>query len=159
MAIDPGPERSAWLLLEGSGVRGFGITPNLALVAKLRARSPSGRLWEAGDADVLVIENIEPRYGLSTGWETLDTARWVGRFEEAAQSLTVELLKRSSILRHLGIASRGNADQGVRMALIDRYGGKAVAIGTVKAKGPLHGIATHCWSALAVAVSYAEGLR
>jgi hypothetical protein len=47
-------------------------------------------------------------------------------------------------------------DANVRQALIDRYGGKAEAIGTVKKQGPLYRVKSHAWQALAVAVTASE---
>lgn len=173
LAIDPGPTRSAWLVLRdgapalvggtvtGEPIHVHGIAAVDDLLASLRVGGlPNGLLCRP---DVVVIEQIEPRYGLSPGWETLDTARIVGRFEEAAHPVPAVRLRRSDILRHLGVVTRGpgktSADAGVRAALLDRFGGKDAAIGRKAAPGPLYGIAKDVWSALAVAVTYADGAR
>lgn len=164
LAIDPGSEKSAWLVLrEGRPVQGhFGILPNEELLGWLRDGAWTGADGLIRVPRVVVIETIEPRYGLQMGWSTLDTARWVGRFQEAAHPLPVALLQRSAILRHLGVVTsprkgekRVSADSGVRQALTDRYGGPA-AIGLKASQGPLYGISKDVWSALAVAVTYAE---
>jgi hypothetical protein len=42
---------------------------------------------------------------------------------------------------------------------MDRYGGKAKAIGTKAAKGPLFGLKQDMWSALAVALTAEEQIR
>lgn len=162
LSIDPGPTESAWLVLRGTRPAAFGLQPNDELLAYLRQPA-----WT--DVDGLVIENIEPRYGLQMGWETLDTARWIGRFQEAMAPRDVELLRRSEILRHLGVVTapkkgevRVTADAGIRAALIDRYGGpggKAAAVGTKAAPGPLYGLKADIWAALAVAVTYADQLE
>src|SRR5689334_23260251 len=134
LAIDPGSERSAWILTSGgrpqSSVPGwvpFGILPNDELLAQLRI---TGRSWFGYPAEVV----IQQSYGLGTGWETLETARWVGRYQEAADPVPVGLLNRSTILRHLGVVTRGpertSADAGVTAALIDRFGGtREAAVG------------------------------
>jgi hypothetical protein len=163
LAIDPGSEQSAWLFFDTATGRpgAFGIEPNDELLRMLRQWTSYGRIQ---DDDVVVIETIEPRYGLQMGWSTLDTARWIGRLQEAAQPSPVVLLRRSEILRHLGVVTsprkgekRVSADSGVRQALTDRYGGPA-AIGRKAAPGPLYGVSRDAWSALALAVVYADQL-
>jgi hypothetical protein len=170
LAIDPGTEQSAWLVYHnGRPVpHRFGIWPNDDLLGHLRNGFDMGTIEGSfARPDVVVIETIEPRYGLQMGWSTLDTARWVGRFEEAGSRWApVVLLKRSEILRRLGIVTsprkgekRVSADSGVRQALTDRFGGKDAAIGLKASAGPLYGISKDVWSALAIAVSYADGAR
>lgn len=161
LAIDPGSERSAWLFLEDDHPRPFGIYPNDELLDCLRRPADSFGAFKSG-LDLVVIESIEPRYGLQMGWSTLDTARWIGRFQEAAHPLPVVLLQRSAILRHLGVVTsprkgekRVSADSGVRQALTDRFGGPA-AIGLKASPGPLYGISKDVWSALAIAITYAD---
>lgn len=151
LAIDPGSADSAWVLYDEGRVLAHGKEPN----DQVRVRCGQAFQLNVG---VVAIEQIEPRYGLQAGWEVLDTARWVGRFEEAS-SVAVRRLKRSDILRALGVVtggkreSRVSADAGVRAALIDRFGGgKEEAIGRKAAPGPLYGITADEWAALAVAV-------
>jgi hypothetical protein len=157
LAIDPGSQQSAWLAYDSDAARvlEFAKQPNDELVDMLRTTELP--------PDVTVIEQIEPRYGLNPGWETLDTARWVGRFEEACWSRRVVRLTRSEILHELGVVTRGpnktSADAGVRAALIDRFGGvggKSAAIGLKASPGPLYGISADVWAALAVAVAWAD---
>ena len=145
LAIDPGTTRSAWLRFDGVRPQGFGITANDVLVRALR----TGAL-----PDVVVIEEIRS-YGMAVGQETFDTARWTGRFEEAAHRVPVEFVGRKEIVVALCGSARAS-DSNVRMALIDRFGGKAAAIGRKAAPGPLYGIANDLWSALAIAVTYAD---
>lgn len=144
LAIDPGTDRSAWVLLDGSSILGAAIEENARLLTRLRIGGPGA--W------TVAIERIEPRYGLNMGWETIRTCELVGALTEAARPLPVVLLRRSEILRHLGVASRGSADSGVRAALMDRWGGEQ----SVRKGQPLAGIKTHLWSALGVAVAYAD---
>lgn len=154
LAIDPGSTQSGWVVLADGRPVKHGKSPNEQLLRALR---------RGAGVDVVVVETIEPRYGLQMGWSTLDTARWSGRFQEAAQPLPVVLLKRSEILRHLGVVTsprkgekRVSADSGVRLALTDRFGGPS-AIGRKAAPGPLYGISKDAWSALALAVTFADG--
>ena len=143
LAIDPGTSRSAWLRYDGSRPQGFGITANDVLVQALRT---------GGLPDVVVIEEIRS-HGMSVGQETFDTARWTGRFEEAAHRVPVTFVGRKEVVVALCGSARAS-DSNVRTALIDRFGGKAAAIGRKADPGPLYGIANDLWSALAIAVTY-----
>jgi hypothetical protein len=143
LAIDPGPSQSAWLRFDGVRPQGFGITANDILVRALRT---------GGLPDVVVIEEIRS-YGMSVGQETFDTARWTGRFEEAAHRVPVAFVGRKEIVVALCGSARAS-DSNVRTALIDRFGGKDAAIGRKANPGPLYGIAKDVWSATAIAVTY-----
>jgi hypothetical protein len=143
LAIDPGTFRSGWLRFDGERPQGFGITANDVLLRALR----TGSL-----ADVVVIEEIRS-YGMAVGQETFDTARWTGRFEEAAHRVPVAFVGRKEIVVTLCGSARAS-DSNIRMALIDRFGGKDAAIGRRTNPGPLYGIAKDLWSALAIAVTY-----
>ena len=95
------------------------------------------------------------------GREIFDTVRWAGRFEEAARPTPVALLGRKDVVGHMCGSARAN-DVDVRAALIDRFGGpggKAAAVGLKASPGPLYGISKDVWSALAIAITYAEGGR
>ncbi len=152
LAIDPGTTQSGWVLLDGSRILDAAIEDNAAVRARLRDWHDGARVGEVPFLGAVVIERIEPRYGLRMGWETIRTCELVGALCEATGPLPVALLTRSSILRHLGVAIRGSADSGVRAALMDRWGGAA----SVRKGGPLAGIRTHLWAALAVGVTWAE---
>ena len=142
-AIDPGTTQSAWLRFDGARPQAFGITANDVLVRALRT---------GGLPDVVVIEEIRS-YGMSVGQEVFDTVRWTGRFEEAACRVPVEFVGRKEIVVELCGSARAS-DSNVRTALIDRFGGKDVAIGRKATPGPLYGITSDLWSALAIAVTY-----
>jgi hypothetical protein len=43
-------------------------------------------------------------------------------------------------------------DANIRQAILDRFGGKEKAIGKKANPGPLYGVKSHLWSALAVAL-------
>jgi hypothetical protein len=139
LAIDPGPERSAWVLFEGSSPTDFDLMPNETLIQHLR--------WQM-KTDALVIEKIES-FGMAVGAEVFETVYWSGRFAEAAQPLPVHRIGRKAVKLHLCGQSRAK-DANVRQALLDRFGGK----GTKKDPGPLYGISGDVWSALAVAVTF-----
>lgn len=152
LAIDPGSEQSAWLVYNSAtaGIRSFAKVPNDDLLGQLRSSiSP--------ELDVVVIEWTAPR-GMPASAELFETMWWAGRFTEAARPHRVERVLRSDVKRHLCGTTAAN-DTNVRAALIDRFGGvggKEAAIGRKASPGPLHGIAADVWSALAVAVTWAD---
>ena len=156
LAIDPGSEQSAWLVYnaETGGVRSFAKVPNADLLNALRVGVSS-------DVAAVVIEWVKPR-GMLASEQLFETLWWAGRFGEAASRwIPVERLERAEVKRHLLGAPKGT-DAQVRAALIDRFGGiggKEAAIGRKATPGPLYGIATDVWAALAVAVSWTDGIR
>jgi hypothetical protein len=149
LALDPGTDRTAWIALDLSSRRplGFGIEPNDELLGRLRR---GGRAF-----DLVVIEKVES-FGMAVGAEVFETVFWSGRFAEAVDPTPVERIGRKTVKVALCGDPRAK-DPNVRQALIDRYGGKASAIGTKASPGPLHGVAKDVWAALAVGVAWLDG--
>lgn len=148
LAIDPGYEQSAMLLFDGARgqVIDHAIVPNdFILAAFLRPK---------GDIDAVVFESIES-YGMAVGREVFETVFWTGRFFEAAREAveTPERMPRRTVKVHLCQSARAQ-DSNIRVALLDRFGGKERAIGKKKTPGPLFGIKSHEWAALAIAVTW-----
>jgi hypothetical protein len=154
LAIDPGSERSAWLLLEDGKPSEFGYESNEDLYFRLIQYRHSG--WSAA-----VIESVDS-YGMAVGREVFETVFWTGRYFEALiVEIPVVRLTRRKVKLHLCGTSTAK-DANVRQALIDRFGGiggKSAAIGTKAAPGPLYGVSGDVWAALAVAVAWADGAR
>jgi hypothetical protein len=157
LAIDPGSRRSAYVVvdpLDGT-VRDHGIRDNAELVAELRY----GRPVMGYPIRVAACEWMQPR-GMPTSAEEFETLYWIGRFAEALLPLELDRsVTRDKVKHHLTGQRSKVTDANVRAALIDRYGGvdgRAAAIGTVKAPGPLHGVANDEWAALGVAVTWAD---
>jgi hypothetical protein len=150
LAIDPGPEESAWLIYDSFGLRPIaqsGIEENDRLLSRLQEEG-AGRNYSQNP---LVIEMIAS-YGMPVGKEVFETCVWIGRFIEAWPCFC-QRFYRNDIKMHLCGSVRAK-DANVRQALIDRFGpGKDKAIGTKKAPGPLYGLKKDLWSALAVAVT------
>ncbi len=144
-AIDPGTESSALVAITADGVKG-GILPNQVWLDWLRAVVFIPELH-------LVIERIES-FGMAVGKSTFETVFWSGRFVEAFEARKVGTW--SSIgRRDVKLALCGTArakDANIRQALIDRYGGPSA----IKKGGPLYGLKSHLWAALAVGVAYQE---
>lgn len=150
LAIDPGPEQSAWVLFDLATSR----------PERFAKEDNEGVRWVVSrmDADFLAIETVQS-YGMPVGAEVFETCRWSGRFHERwdlDQRGEVFRVYRSEVKLHLCNA-RNAKDSNVRAALIDRYGpGRERAIGKRAAQGPLYGISGDCWAALGVAVTCAE---
>ncbi len=153
-AIDPGSEQSAVLRYcpETRAIDCAGILANLEVLGWLDATA----------ADVLVIEQTKPYTIAMKGKqrsfypvELQTTDVWSGRFIER-WGAAYSLMDRRRIKQLLcGNASVG--DPQVRDAILDRFGGsRAVAVGTVKAPGPLHKLRRDLWAALAVALAYCD---
>lgn len=159
LGIDPGTTESAWLLLDGmSRPVDFGVADNAALLAVIAG---SG-------ADTLAIEMVAS-YGMPVGREVFETCVWSGRFVQrwldsnngwkssdgvpARAAASVRRVYRRDVKLHLCGSSKAK-DANIRQALIDLYGpGKDAAIGRKASPGPLYGISSHVWAALAVAVT------
>lgn len=145
LAIDPGSEQSAWVLWNGAVVQGHAKVANSAL---------RDRLAESGfSADEVVIERIGS-YGMVSGLHVFETAFWSGRFAEAAhQWFPVSRLYRHDVKMHI-CHSKGVNDSIIKRAVIDRFGGPDVAVGTKRVPGPLYGLKADEWQALALAVTW-----
>lgn len=144
LALDPGPVKTAWIWLQ-DGVPGmFGHDANDVVLAGLALHNPT-------EKHVLVIESIAS-YGMPVGAEVFDTCRWEGRFEQAA-FVPVLHMKRTDVKLHLCNSVRAK-DANVRQALIDRFGGKVLAIGNKKNPGPCYGISGDVWASLGVACTW-----
>lgn len=158
LAIDPGPEKSAYVLWNGETLVEAEIMPNEALRPIL----------VAGDYDLAAIEMVAC-YGMAVGKEIFETCVWIGRFMECfmasnhsfvpgAQDNFLKnaftLVYRREIKSHFCNSAKAK-DANIRQAILDRFGGKEKAIGKKANPGPLHGIKSHLWSALAIAL-YSE---
>jgi len=148
LAIDPGPERSGWVLFDPKCRRilDHGITSNTELLVMLTG----GRIGAAQ----LVIERIV-RLGMPVGQDIFDTCVWIGRLQQGFDG-PCELITRREVKLNLCGDMRAK-DGNIRQVLIDRFGpGKDRAVGKKKDPGPLYGIRRDEWSALALAVVFAD---
>lgn len=138
-AIDPGTRESGWALLQGAKVIDSGVHENADVL----------RWVQAGQgADVLALEMVAS-YGMAVGRDVFETVRWIGRFQQAWRDPeAVRLVYRKDVKLHLCGTLKAK-DANVRQALLDQLGQP----GTKKAPGNTHGVKSHAWSALAVAVT------
>ena len=143
LAIDPGTTHSGYVVIDDGGVQLSGVAEN-------------GEMFEliAAHGSNMAIEMIAS-YGMAVGREVFETCLWIGRFMQAAGPDRVRLVYRKDVKLHLCGSPRAK-DANIRQALIDRWGGKAEAVGTVKKPGPLYGVKSHAWAALGVAVTALE---
>jgi hypothetical protein len=145
LAIDPGPEQSAYTLYKDGHPIEFAKIPNDEMLYRCRLT------WDSGIT--LVIEQIAAM-GMAVGAEVFETCVWTGRFIEAWQG-DWDRVKRHEVKMALCDNMRAK-DANIRQAIIDRYGGKDKAIGRKASPGPLYGLSGDCWSALAVAITWTE---
>ncbi len=145
IGLDPGYEQSALVFWDGEKVGEHGIFPNLDVIERLR-ESPSS-------PQVLAIEGISAM-GMAVGKEVFETVYISGIFAASWYPNRVERVFRHDVKLHI-CGQRRAKDGEIRQAIIDRFGPtKEKAIGKKKTPGPLFGIASHEWAALAVALTF-----
>lgn len=145
LAIDPGPKESAFVLMRDSTIIQFGKYANEALIRFINSTAVP---------NVCVIEQIRS-YGMAVGAEVFDTCVWSGRFCQAFGADRVHWLPRLTVKTHLCHSAKAN-DGNIRQAILDRFGGKEVAIGKKANPGPLYGVSGDVWAALAVALTWMD---
>jgi hypothetical protein len=147
LAIDPGPLESAWLIYDAGypGPKAFGKEGNEQLLERLRHYHGSPFF----EVKHLAVEMIAS-YGMAVGREVFETCVFIGRAVEAWGGPWSRVYRKDVKLHICGSARA--TDSNIRAALIDRFGPP----GTKKQPGVTHGLARDTWSALAIAVTYAE---
>ena len=150
LAIDPGTTESGWCVFDGTSVVNSGILSN----QRMRIAIQDSKAF-----DLLAVEMIAS-YGMPVGREVFETCVWIGRFLESSRlglqrvPEDAKLIYRKDVKLHLCGSLRAK-DANIRQALIDRLG----PVGTKKEPGPLYGVKSHAWAALAVAVTAFDGMR
>jgi hypothetical protein len=162
LAIDPGPTNSAWVLYDVAQATPLAasIVPNAEMELDLwsNRRVIDGN-WTKPPTH-LVIEKVEAM-GMSVGVDVFETVYHTGRFANAwdrNNAKAAERIGRKTVKMHLCQSMRAK-DANIRQAIIDRFGGvggKETAIGKKATPGPLFGMKSHLWAALAVALTYAD---
>jgi hypothetical protein len=156
LGIDPGPKQSAYVVWNwrGNMIHSYGILDNndfLFMVRNPTTTVPTIYINPAQLVEPLipVIEMVQS-FGMPVGKEIFETVLLVGRLVEIFAG-EAKLVYRKDIKIHFCQTNRAN-DANIRRVLIDRFGEP----GTKKNKGMLYGIKKDSWSALAVAVYYAD---
>lgn len=147
LACDPGFEVSALVAWDGTNILQHGILQNDKVLDSFRSRK--GRHL----GTVLAIEQIES-FGMAVGRTVFETVFWTGQFAEAWFPDRVVRVPRKVVKLHLCGQLRAK-DGEIRQAILDRFGPtKEQAVGKKAKQGPLFGIASHEWAALAVALTW-----
>jgi len=141
LGIDPGPEQSGVVRLEGGRVVFADVRPNAGVYPLIR---------HVG-LDVIAIEMIAS-YGMAVGADVFETCVFIGKLvreaELCAPLVRLQRIPRKDVKLHLCGSPRAK-DANIRQRLIDLIGPQ----GTKKQPGPTYGVKSHAWAALAVAVA------
>lgn len=153
ICIDPGPDTSGVVVLRDGRVKEAHKAASNAWVLDNLLVPPS-LPCEAPDVAIEMIAS----YGMAVGAEVFETCVQIGRVMEKMEAVgeNVARVYRKDVKMHLCGTARAN-DSTIRQALVDRFGpGKEKAIGTKAAPGPLYGVTSHAWQALAVGITYQD---
>lgn len=145
LAIDPGPEKSAFVLWDGDRVIMADEMENAALLQRFDLAG-----FAAGPP-LMLIEKVES-FGMAVGAEVFETVFWSGRFAQmwAARGGKVERRGRMKVKMHHCHSSRAK-DSNIRAAILDKY-----PAGTKREPGPAFGITSHKMAAFALATAWTE---
>jgi hypothetical protein len=144
LAIDPGPEKSGYVVWNSDRVTACGHLTNDIL------RGYIDDQWDA-----VAIEMIAS-YGMAVGAAVFNTCVEVGRFLERAKANEIDcsLVFRKDVKMFVCRSMKAK-DKNIRQSLIDHIG----PVGTKANQGPLYGVKSHAWAALAIAVTAANDPR
>jgi len=155
IGVDPGTKESGVVTITDNGmVVSAEIIDNEDLI------NCGNDLINSHLQDVLVVEKITSM-GMAVGQTVFDTVFFTGRLYEKFHELVARFysMPRLEVKLHLCGNNRAK-DPNIRQALIDKYpavgGGAVPQIGIKKEPGPLFNIKSHCWSALALCITYKE---
>lgn len=157
--VDPGTEKSAWIVMDGKDVVEHGYCHNEDLLLMIEACQ-----FPCNELGVEMVAN----YGMAVGKATFETVFWIGRFCQAATGkygfhrlYRKHNDKHPAICQHICHNNKAG-DKNIRQAIIDMYprsgGGKLPQVGTKFEPGPLYGISSHVWQAMAVAITLRDSL-
>lgn len=153
LAIDPGNEESAYVLLDRD-LRPveFGKQYNELMYVSICA---SLLKHIKDDDDLHVAIEMIASYGMPVGKEVFETCVWIGRLLERFRSYDVTLIYRKDEKLTICNSPRAN-DATIRQALVDRFAPNTNNFGKgTKAKpGWFYGFRADIWAAYAVGVTY-----
>jgi len=156
IGVDPGPTSSGQVVVDGA------IFPPIVLESNDEIEEKD-LLITKYKAKIVVSEWIVS-YSSAIGFSVLDTARLVGRIEERAGVKGMEFHKLTRPQVGLELTGKSTPKKAqVNEAIRELYremkpdslgGGKNAVVGTKKHPGPLYGIKSHAWDALAVVIAW-----
>lgn len=136
IGIDPGTTQSAYVAWDGHFIQELGTAPNPTVAKYLR---------NIDRRACVVFESVQS-YGKVIGFDVLQTVFWTGRLFQVARDTVgpqqVSRLPRRAVKKHLRLPSSAR-DKDVRAALIRQFDPEL-----------WHNLATHQWSAFALAVTW-----
>jgi len=151
LAIDPGTTHSGVVILNSDNneiIEAVSDFPNEDLL-KAVINNPR-------DHDHLAIEMVAS-YGMAVGETTFETVLWIGHFMQAFDRDRSTKVYRKDVSLFM-CNSRAAKGANIRQRVLDIYpttgGGKTPQIGTKQQPGPLYGVSSHAWSALALGLTY-----
>ena len=147
LAIDPGQEKSGWIIWDSVNEKiiQMGIDPNEALLRWLE-------LSDFLAVDAVAIEMVgHYGTGMAVGKSVFETCVFIGELKHALRGMDPRLIERPDVRLHF-CQNRKAKPTNVNRVLLDRFGEK----GTKKNPGKLFGVRDHIWSALALAVYFAD---
>ncbi len=160
IAIDPGTKKSGVVLLNQEDYRPlesaklYNTIIHYSCLQWLKKYSIQPYQVE------VVIEMIQGRFSQGFGSELLETAVWIGRFEERflASAIVPTRIYRMDEYNALCANLYPRNDKGVQAALVDRfaYGQPHYGKGTKKSPGWFFGFSADIWQAYAVGVTYVD---
>ena len=146
-AIDPGPEKSAYVIWDGARITEKEIIPNrivLGEIANFRYRSGK---------DILAIEKV-CSYGMTVGDSVFETVYWSGRFAQIwNKDGFLRRVPRMDVKMHICHNSRAK-DSNIIQALKDRF--EPGLLPRQRPKGLLKGLKADLWQAFALAVYWMD---
>lgn len=152
LGIDPGSEKSGYVVWDGSRVQDCGTESNAHVLDNvIPAYSHLPCVIELLVPYVMTTAGGHPYVPKQVGVTLLETGRLHDRYTRSRIDRQEPILiTRTAVRSHLGANKRGKSkDSQVIKALTDRIGPK----GTKANPGPLYGIATHAWQALAAVIA------
>jgi len=148
LGIDPGPTTSGVCVYDAT-------TAPYVVASHARLQWHDAREWLRAYPGVQVV--CERTQAGPPSSSVVLTTEIVGRVQEACDLLghPLVLKYRREVLQALGCAVAGNKDALVRQVLIGMHGGtELAAVGHTKRRGPLWGVSSHSWQALALCVAH-----
>jgi hypothetical protein len=153
LCIDPGTTHSGVVIFDGL---------NITRIEKDWENNDLVKYMEGGSEDVadMAIEGVAS-YGMAVGATTFETVEWIGRFRQAHGFRHTTRIFRKDIKMFLCQSMRAK-DKNIRQRILDIFpatgGGKTPQVGTKGQPGPLYGVSSHAFSALAIGLTYKYGL-